>query len=62
MAFFLATFCAIVFILIDNAVFHGSIDFARSYRVVGLPIGLLAMAIALSYLGMLWFKRILRRS
>jgi len=62
MAFFASTFCAIVFILVYNTAAHGSIDFARSYRWVGLPIGLLVMAVALTYLGTLWLKRILRRS
>jgi hypothetical protein len=62
MAFFAATFCAIVFILIDNSLLHGNLDFAFSYRWVGLPVGLLVMAVALSYLGTLWLKRILRRN
>jgi hypothetical protein len=62
MAFFAATFCAIVFILVYNTALHGSIDFALSYRRVGLPAGLLVLAIALSYLGTLWCKRIFRRS
>jgi len=62
MAFFAATFCAIVFILIYNSAMHGSIDFALSYRRVGLPAGLLVLAVALGYLGMLWCKRIFRRS
>lgn len=62
MAFFAATFCAIVFILVDNTALHGDIDFALSYRRVGLPVGLVVMAIALIYLGTLWVKRILRRS
>jgi hypothetical protein len=61
MAFFAATFCAIVFILIYNTAFHGNIDFALSYRVVGFPIGVLVMIAALGYLGTLWVKRILRR-
>jgi hypothetical protein len=62
MAFFASTFCAIVFILIYNTAAHGNIDFALSYRRVGFPIGIVALVTALSYLGMLWFKRILRRS
>ena len=60
MAFFAATFCAIVFILVYNSALHGAI--ALSYRRVGLPAGLLVLAIALGYLGMLWCKRIFRRS
>ena len=62
MAFFAATFCAIAFILVHNSAFHGSIDFALSYRRVGFPIGIIVMAVALAYLGTLWIKRILRRS
>jgi hypothetical protein len=62
MAFFASTFCAILFILIYNSAAHGNIDFSLSYRRVGFPIGIVVMAVALSYLGSLWFKRILRRS
>jgi hypothetical protein len=61
MAFFASTFCAIVFILICNTAAHRSIDFTISYRLVGLPIGLIVMAVALAYLGTLWCKRIFRR-
>jgi len=61
-AFFASTFFSIVFILIYNTAMHGTIDFALSYRRIGLPIGVVVMAVALSYLGTLWFKRILRRS
>ena len=61
-AFFASTFCAIVFILIDHAAAHGSIDFTISYRLVGLPIGLIVMAAALAYLGTLWCRRIFRRT
>jgi hypothetical protein len=62
MAFFASTFCAIVFILIYNTAAHGNIDFALSYRRVGFPVGIIVLVAALGYLGMLWFKRILRRS
>jgi hypothetical protein len=62
MAFFASTFCAIVFILIYNTATHSTVDFALSYRRVGFPIGILVLVAALSYLGTLWFKRILRRS
>ena len=61
-AFFASTFCAIVFILVYNTATHGTIDFALSYRRVGFPIGVVVMIAALSYLGTLWLKRILRRS
>lgn len=61
-AFFASTFCAIVFVLIYNTAFHGTIDFAQTYRRVGFPIGVIVLIFALAYLGTLWFKRILRRS
>jgi hypothetical protein len=62
MAFFASTFLAIVFILVYNTAAHGSIDFTISYRLVGLPIGLIVMAAALAYLGTLWCRRIFRRT
>ena len=62
MTFFATTFCAIIFILAYNSALHGNIDFALSYRRVGLPAGLVVMVFALSYLGRLWLKRVLRRS
>jgi len=62
MAFFASTFCAIVFILIYNSASRSAIDFAFSYRRVGLPIGLVVMVLALVTLGTLWLRRILRRS
>ncbi len=62
MAFFAATFCGIVTILIYNSAFHGHVDFTASYRWVGLPVGLVVLVGALSYLGTLWMKRITRRS
>ena len=62
LTFFASTFCAIVAILFLNSAGHANIDFALSYRRVGLPAGLAVMAIALGYLGTLWLKRMLRRS
>jgi hypothetical protein len=62
MAFFASTFCAIFFILFYNTAAHSSIDYTISYRLVGLPIGLIVMVVALSYLGTLWCRRIFRRT
>ena len=61
-AFFAATFLAIMSILIYNSVAHRTVDFALSYRRVGMPVGLVVLAIAYAYLGTLWAKRTLRRS
>ena len=62
LAFFASTFCAIVVIMVWNTALHSNIDFADSYKFVGLPIGSVVMACALGYLGTLWIKRVLRKS
>jgi hypothetical protein len=61
-AFFAATFCAIFAILIWNSAAHANVDFALSYRVVGLPIGLAVMAAALGIQGTMWVRRMLRKA
>jgi hypothetical protein len=61
-AFFAATFCGIFAILIYNSTTHGSLDYALSYRAVGLPAGLLVLVLALGYLGTLWVRRMLRKA
>jgi hypothetical protein len=60
-AFFAATFCGIFGILIYNATTHRAVDFAASYRLVGLPIGLVVLVLALGYLGTLWVRGLGRR-
>jgi hypothetical protein len=60
-AFFAATFCGIITILLLNSMVHRNIDFALSYRLVGLPVGVLVLAAAWSYLGTLWVRRQLRQ-
>lgn len=62
LSFFATTFCAIVVILIANSAAHTSIDFAVSYRDVGLPIGLTVLVVALATLGTLWVRRVLRKA
>jgi hypothetical protein len=61
-AFFAGTFLGIVGILVYNTVTHGAVDFAYSYRRVGLPVGVGALVLSLGYLGTLWVKRLLRRA
>ncbi len=56
-AFFAATFVAIISILVYNTAGHHTVDFALSYRRIGLPIGLIVAVLALSYLGSLWIRR-----
>ena len=61
-AFFAATFCAIVGLLFYNIATHHAVDFALTYRRVGLPVGVLVLLAASSYLGTLWVRRQLRKS
>ena len=61
-AFFAATFFAIFGVLIYNTATHHAVDFALTYKRVGLPVGLLVLVVALGYLGTLWVRRQLRRS
>ena len=61
-AFFAATFCAIIGILFYNTVTHHAVDFALTYKRVGLPVGLVVLVAALGYLGMLWVRRQLRKA
>jgi ABC-type dipeptide/oligopeptide/nickel transport system permease subunit len=60
-AFFAATFCGIIGILVWNTSTHGAVDYAYSYRRVGLPVGLTMLVIALGYLGAMWVRRITRK-
>src|SRR5258705_7924370 len=61
-AFFAATFFAIFGVLIYNTATHRVVDFALTYKRIGLPVGLLVLVVALAYLGTLWVRRQLRRA
>lgn len=57
--FFAATFLAIVGLLVWNGLGH-SINYADSYRYIGLPAGLLALFLAFVVFGGLWLRNKLR--
>ena len=61
LTFFATTCCAIFVILFYNLATHGTVDYAASYRWVGLPAGLLMLGFSLAYLGRLWVRRMLHR-
>ena len=61
-AFFAATFFAIFGVLIYNTATHHAVDFALTYKRIGLPAGLLMLVVALGYLGTLWVRRQLRKA
>jgi hypothetical protein len=61
-AFFAATFFAIFGVLIYNTATHHAVDFALTYKRVGLPVGLLVLVVTLGYLGTMWVRRQLRKA
>jgi hypothetical protein len=56
LAFFASTCLAIFSLLVWNLGGHHSVDFADSYRYVGLPAGVLVLAIALLFFLTLWVR------
>lgn len=59
--FCLTTMLAIFSLLVWNVGLHHSIDFADTYKYVGLPASLLVLAIALPTFLTLWVRAKLRR-
>lgn len=59
---FFATTCVSIFALLAwNLLGSHSVNFADTYRYVGLPAGLLVLVLALPYFGMLWVRAKLRQ-
>ena len=56
-SFFLATFLAIFTLLFYNEGGHHNVDFADTYKFVGLPVGLVVLAVSLIFFGSLWIRR-----
>jgi ABC-type dipeptide/oligopeptide/nickel transport system permease subunit len=56
-SFFLATFLAIFSLLFYNEGGHHNVDFADTYKFVGLPVGLVVLAVSLGLFGWLWIRR-----
>lgn len=61
-SFFASTFLAIMTILFLNEGLHRQIDFAVSYRWIGLPVGIVMLCGAAVYLGSLLVMRWKRES
>ena len=59
---FFATTCVSIFALLAwNGLGGHSVNYADTYRYVGLPAGLLVLVIALPLFGTLWVRAKLRR-
>jgi hypothetical protein len=54
--FFLATFLAIITLLVWRLAGHPGVDFTITYRLVGLPAGVLVLLVALPYFLTLWAR------
>lgn len=61
-AFFLTTFVAIMALLVYMMVTGKRPDFAATYRLAGFPVGVVVMALALTFLGVQWGRRMARKS
>ena len=59
--FFASTCIAIFALLAWNLGGHHSVDFADSYRYVGLPAGLIVLIVALPVFGTLWVRAKIHR-
>ncbi len=59
--FFAATFVGIVVVMVMIGSGHPA-DYTISYRLIGLPVGIVMGLGALAYLGTFWVKRILRKA
>lgn len=60
-AFFAATFLSIVALLIYQASTHHAVDYAIAYKRIGFPVGVVVLALALSYLAVQYARRMVRK-
>jgi hypothetical protein len=60
-SFFAATFFAILGFLFYSTATRHAVDYALTYKRIGMPVGLLVLVAALMYLGSLWVRRQVRR-
>ena len=59
--FFAATFVGIVVVMVMIGTGHPA-DYTISYRLIGLPVGIVLGVLSLAYLGAFCVKRILRKA
>ncbi len=60
-AFFLTTFFSIMSLLVYRISSGHNPDFAIAYRDIGFPVGVVVLIAALSYLALLYARRMKRR-
>ena len=59
--FFASTFLAIFSLLVWDQILGHNVNYADTYRYVGLPAGLVMLAVALPVFGTLWVRGKLRK-
>jgi len=57
MAFFASCFVAIISLLLYNELGHHTVDMADTYLYVAIPIGAVALVIALAVMVGMWLRR-----
>lgn len=60
-AFFATTFVSIMALLFYRVASGHNPDFAIAYRDIGFPVGIVVLVLALSYLGVIYARRMRRR-
>lgn len=60
-AFFLTTFVSIMSLLVYRISSGHNPDFAIAYRDIGFPVGVLVLIVALTYLSVIYARRIARK-
>lgn len=60
MAFFASCFLAIMALLAWNGIAHHAVNYADSYRCVGLPAGLSVAVLGFLFLTGAWLRRLMR--
>ncbi len=59
--FFASTFLAIIALLIWNGIGGHTVDYADTYRYIGVPAGLIVLLVALPVFGALWLRAKLKK-
>lgn len=60
-AFFATTFASIMVLLFYRVGTGRNPDFAIAYKDIGFPVGIVVLVLAISYLGVLYARRMRRR-
>lgn len=62
LAFFGSCFLAIIGLLCWNSLMHQAVNYADSYRYVGLPTGVAVLVFGFLFLATAWLRRLMREA